>query len=567
MARLGTVATVDRSSRRRALSAAPRRARVLPQFRRDTGRYARFAFVPGTRPPDGDTMPNFLTGGAAGYMSIVGWNPTLSRNPDEVAAAREGIYSYQEMGKNPYVKSQTHRVKAEILAKKHDVQAASDDPRDVEIADFVRFALNPNCGDFAAALFEMLECFDVGYSLTVPIWKRVDTGPWAGKWIIGEYRTKNSRDWRIIVDAYSQVLGYQEAWNLAGPIYLPQTAIRLSWDVKHGNPYGTAAYQCIRAAYEFLKYVVKQRVKYIEHYSKPARIGKAGSNDVAARQKFFEALKKWGDEFVMVTPDKGWDVDIVQAVSDEGVFQSTCEYFAREISIGLVGAHLHMMEGGSQGSRAAAETHADEASTPAMMGRQLLQREVNRQIVKQLVDWNYAGVTEYPEWVEAQDDTMSYQEIAALKMLMENVNQAVKMGLDVGQKWFRETFKIPAPAEDDILISSSSEGSGTGFASAGPLDSIDDGQDEGDQPIDEKTAKQQDEELTAYLATASPRVRRAVARMRNDTRRAEAMTQAQWDRAVLAFLGEMGGLAKKKASVRLPAGTRSSSRTSGRSGG
>lgn len=552
------------------------RARVLPRFpRRSSPRFLQ-AVPPSGRPSTSDTMLNPLVGGRTGFIGKYGWDPSLSENPDEVLQARRDLgappYPYQEMLKNPYVRAALQRLKGEILGARYDIQAASDDPIDVEIADFVRWNLDPAKEEILLAIWQMLECINDGYSITAKVWDTVAEGDWAGHWYIREFRTKNPKDWRILCDQYRNVLGFQEAADRRGPIYPPHYAVLLSWDARYGNPYGNAALQCVRAAYEALVYVTKQRLKYLEHFAKPARIGKAGSNDEKQRELFFQALKKWGDEFVLVTPDKDWDVDLVQAVSDAGAFQQTAEYFAREIAIGILGAHLQMMEGGQQGSRAAAETHASEASTPATLAGMLLRAELGRQVIKELVDWNYSGVTKYPKMVKVLDDTLDYPTLLALRQYMEILQMAMRSGIDIGADWFRDIFNIPVPEEEEELVypaeaqtpgpGGPSTGGGDPFAGDGGdgTEEEDDGEpaDEDQVEDDEKDGDAMKKATMSDKPNRSPRIpsrtpakaARAMRRMVADMDRADRVGLDEYEKAARSLFQEINQEMKKKARPR-----------------
>lgn len=415
-----------------------------------------FPVVAGARPATGDRMSNFLVAdNRFGSGSLQSWDPNQSENPDEVMRSRYGnVFTYQEMAKNPHVKAATQAVKGEVLKARYDVVAADEDPRNVEIADWVRWCLDPQRRDFILDLWEMLECFEVGYSLTAKIWDEAPAGRWAGKWYIREFRTKNPIDWKIIVDEFRNVLGYREAWLTDGPLIPPHLVVLLTWDPKHGNPYGTAGFQAVRADYEAIVFLTKKRLIWMETFAQPVRKGKVpAGTDKDKRQEFLTALQRWRDNFVMVH-DSTYEVDVIDAITGSGdAYQSALDHHARNVAIGLRGAHLQTMEGGSQGSRAAAETHREEASTPAALAWMMLESQTARQIIKELVDWNYAGVTDYPRLVKVQEEEeVSETQARANHQQLETAMLAAEAGAEIPVRWITETLKYPSPEAGEPTI-------------------------------------------------------------------------------------------------------------------
>lgn len=514
----------------------------------------------------GDKMPNPLTGGRAGWNSIIGWDPWLSDNPDEVAKARGGIYSYQEMDKNPHVSAATTRLIGEALGQSWDIIAASDDPKDVEIADFVRWVLDPKGFDFIRVLWQCMDCIKVGYSITEKVWGAVPDGPWAGKWTIRDFKSKDPNDYRILVDAFRNVVGIAPRWTGSGGLmYPPDMVVLFSWMPRYNNPYGEAQYKKALARYEFLVYTDKQLIKYVEQYGNPTKIGKVANS--ANKPAMLTALETVGDR-TAIAIDADESIEFAKPAAGGDDLLAIKQQWAQEIAIAILGSHLMIMEGGTQGSRAASETHAESASIPVNLIWILIGANIGKQVIEPLVRMNFGNVEKFPRIERVFDKEMEYTTLLAMRQFMEIILLAMKSGITVGQDWFRDLFGIPVPIEGEETLTAPAEPA-PAFPGGSPFGGGDE-EEEGDEDVDpedvedpaakkkatpkeraEMAARQLEDSLGIKPAINPPgAVGAAARRVVKVTAEAEVASHAAFKRTINAFRSKVLADLKKKRAPR-----------------
>lgn len=403
-------------------------------------------------PVEGESMFQPLVGSATGYLSYgAAWDPNLTENPDEVMLSRYGAYTYQEMVKNPHVSAAVTRALGEALTEKYDVQAYSEEDEDVEVAEFLRYVIDPDSPWFITKLWQMCDSFSLGHSITEKIWGVLTSGPFQGHWSIVDFKTKDPKQYRVLLDQFRNVIGYRDRWASADtPFYPKWVAILMTWMERYGNKFGTAQLQAARAPYEFLIFITKSRMKYLETFGKPSRAGKYTGKSETIRQAYFDALKKWGDEFCMVHgPD--FEFDIVQAVSDAGSHDSASTWAANEVAIAILGA----ADTGKQilSGKPSTDAAAKRASLLSDLVWNMVITTLNDQVVKELVYYNYPlayARGALPRILRLHDESMTYEEANALAVQKGIWADACeKRGIKISKADWQEKFAIPACKEGE----------------------------------------------------------------------------------------------------------------------
>jgi phage gp29-like protein len=79
-----------------------------------------------------------------------------SYSPDDLIS-QKGLAIYDEMQKDAQVRSCLNTKKFAVLSQGWDVQPASDDPQDMEVARFIKFCLEDMRGSVQDMLFKVLD--------------------------------------------------------------------------------------------------------------------------------------------------------------------------------------------------------------------------------------------------------------------------------------------------------------------------------------------------------------------------------------------------------------------------
>ena len=167
-------------------------------------------------------------------------------NPDALAKRKGGLKVYDSMRIDDMVKASLTLKKQATLAPGWEIEAASEDKADVEVAEFVKFVFEDMDGTINNALKQILTALDYGYSITEEVWKVIEQGPYKGKVGIRALKAKKPHYYRFDLDKYSNIkpkgliqdLGF--GTGLGGTKLPINKFIIYSYQKEFGNWYGSS---------------------------------------------------------------------------------------------------------------------------------------------------------------------------------------------------------------------------------------------------------------------------------------------------------------------------------------
>lgn len=400
------------------------------------------------RPPAGATSE--IAPDSTGRLFFSNYDE--NENPDELIKSKgEGLKLYQRMDSDPRVWGATIRLKAKILGPDIEVNPASEDERDQEIAEFVRLNIESTDREFKLIAWDLLDFLSIGFSLGELL---LDTD--GANWFLKDIKVKDPEAFSLQQDKFKNVTGIKERgmWTTDGRVFDPAKFVRISWMPRYNCPYGRAQYRAAWYYHNALKKLWKFRLMHTERFGTgwiegeyPLEAGKT------ERDTFKNALKAMMSSSIL-TRRPGYTVTMHPGVDDGGAFSSTMHDLERNISIAVMASHLQMEEGrsGSLGSGNATSEHSKGEDLIVDLGQQALMCGLQDQFVMPLVDWNFGRQERYPFLAWKTEEIKSYEEIAADRLRMEMLKEANELGLDVAKQTVREEFDIPSPEPEQELI-------------------------------------------------------------------------------------------------------------------
>lgn len=373
--------------------------------------------------------------------SISGFN-FENYNPDDLARSKGGLKIYRQMVADPHVKAALQQKKTALLAVPWDIAPGGADESDLQVADFVRWNLMEYLEDsFSTDLMEFLFALDDGFSIAEKIWAMVPDGPWAGKWAYKKFKPKDPSNYRFALDAFGNILPnglINDAGSSKSNKSLPVDKFFIySYNRRYGNPYGQSD---LRAAYRafWIKDVAwKLRSIYMERYSGNFLKGTYKAGDKKGQAKLIEIFQSWSQETGIALPS-GIDVEVLQlATSGESEYKRAIADASKEIIIGILGATLTVDEGQKTGARALGDVHKQVADLFVLSMDIALSSEINKQIIRPLVDFNFSGIANYPKFTFEARTKITTQDIKVLK----------DAGIAVPDDWVYRKFRIPKPTQ------------------------------------------------------------------------------------------------------------------------
>lgn len=314
------------------------------------------------------------------------------------------------------------------------VEAASDEPKDVKLADEVRAMVK--MAGFRGLLKDLLDGLGKGYSVCEIIWQR------GAKWLPTRYEWRDPRFFTFDRESRQQIRLLDEQ-NLADGIELaPYKFIVHLPHLKTGIPIRGGLARVAALSWMCKNYTIKDWLAYAEVFGMPLRTGKyqpgASQEDISILKA---AVASLGSDAAAVFPD-GMKVEFIESSKGTGgheLFNKLADYLDAQVSRGILGqtATTQGTPGKLGGDDAQAEVREDIRDDDAVQ----LAETINRDLVRPFIDLNFGPQENYPELilraVEAED----------LTLLVTALEKLVPLGLKVEQSVVRDKLGLPDPAD------------------------------------------------------------------------------------------------------------------------
>jgi SPP1 gp7 family putative phage head morphogenesis protein len=396
--------------------------------------------------------PNNPVGSWHGTNNRLGW--MRSYNPDDLVKSKsKGIQIYQEMTREPIVKAALQQKTTALLSVPWGVKPASTDAGDVERAKFVLWNLKNLAGGFARDVWEMCDALVVGHSIQEKVLELVEGGDWDGMIRIRSLKSKDPYYFGFAFDEFMNLLPNGVIMTTAanGESNVSLSAEKFfvfSYMKKYENLYGQSDLRAAYRAFWIKDTAWKLRSVYMERFSGNNLKGKYPRNKDAEanKNKLLEIFKSWQNETGVAIPED-LEIEVMQvATSSDSEYARAMADCNVDMAVSILGETLTLNEGRKTGARNMGEIHKEVVDLFVLFLDMILTADINEQIVRPLIDLNYSGVTEYPEfyWYPRED----YDPVAfgtAIKSWKE-------AGAKISKAWFYERTRMPLPTgKDDEL--------------------------------------------------------------------------------------------------------------------
>ncbi|PZM64846.1 phage portal protein family protein [Paenibacillus dendritiformis] len=351
---------------------------------------------------------------------------------------------FEEMKTDAHVWAELTKRKSGVMSKDWDVLPASDDPRDQEIAEFVKGVLERL--NFDQDMRQMLDAVFAGRNIHELIWEER-----GGRWVIANMKDRPIEYFTFDIDGqlrFLRTLGDIEGEPVPPGKFL--TVVHESGD--DHNPYGVSLATKCFWAWQFKKHGFKFWAIFMEKYGMPTAVGKyQPGTSVADQDKLLDALVSLVQDAAVAIPSNS-SVDFIEAGDAKGdAHESFLRFCNAEISKAILGQTL-TSELPSGGSFAASQTHADVKDEIVDSDAKMLMSAINTDLIPPLVLFNFGEVEELPFFsINIENEDLN-------KDRLDRDEKIVGLGIPLSVDYFYDTYNLPRPGKGDMLAKRISRG-------------------------------------------------------------------------------------------------------------
>ncbi|WP_264047507.1 DUF935 domain-containing protein [Methylobacterium flocculans] len=322
--------------------------------------------------------------------------------------------------------------KRSVAQLKIQVDAASDDPVDVEKADMIRtWLLRDELHD---ELFDILDAIGKGVSYTEIIW---DTS--MGQWEPTRLEWRDPRWFTFdLVDGRTPLLRTE-----TGDVPLPASKfIHTRIAAKSGLPIRSGIARLACWSWMFKSFTLRDWAIFTQTYGQPIRVGKYESNATGPEKDIlFDAVANIAGDCAAIIP-QSMTIEFVElkaAASNADIYKARADWLDQQISKGVLGqtATTDAIAGG----HAVGQEHRQVQEDIERADAKALSATLNRDLVWPWIDLAYgAGTTKaYPRIRIGREDRKD------LKTTIDGLKELVPMGLRVQVSDVADMMGFPDP--------------------------------------------------------------------------------------------------------------------------
>lgn len=318
------------------------------------------------------------------------------------------------------------------------VEAASDTPLDVAMADIVRDWIGRD--ELSDEMFDILDCVGKGFSFTEIIW---DTSE--GQWQPARLEYRDPRWFRF------------DRRDLTSPLRLGDSGEELPLEpgkyiysrirAKSGVPLRSGLARLALWGWMFKAFTVRDWSIFVQTYGQPLRLGKwaPGATD-ADKDTLFRAVANIAGDCGAVIPDT-MSIEFIQsgAVSANGeLYERRADWIDRQMSKAVLGqtATTDAIAGG----HAVGQEHRQVQGDIEKADARAIAAILNRDLIQPWMQLEFGPQARYPRLRIARSKK---EDIGGLS---DALGKLVPLGLRVEQSVIRDRLGLPDPAENAEIL-------------------------------------------------------------------------------------------------------------------
>lgn len=326
------------------------------------------------------------------------------------------------------------------------IEAASDAPADVQLADAVRALVRrPAFGDL---LGDLTDALGKGYAVCEILWER--GARWEPRAQIIDGRALGAYEWRdprwFQVDRTDGRTLRLRDGTLAGTPLPPYKYVIHTPRLKAGLPLRGGLARLAAFSFMVKNWTLKDWLSFADTYGMPVRLGRyepgTPEGDI---DKLLDALANLGSDAAAAI-SKHMEIDLLAATAGAGggpLFEGLAKWSDAQVSKGVLGQTMTTDDGASLSQ---AQVHDGVRRDLLKYDARQLAGTLARDLVEPYIALNFGPQAEYPRL------TLPVPEPEDVKALTDALAALVPLGLRVEQSVIRDKLRLSDPAEGAELL-------------------------------------------------------------------------------------------------------------------
>ncbi|MPW30469.1 DUF935 family protein [Agarivorans sp. B2Z047] len=319
-----------------------------------------------------------------------------------------------------------------------EVHAASDDARDVELADEIRELMkNPQIPEVS---FDLLDGLGKGLGVVQILWNTSNT-PWLPldfKWVDPRFLKPDDETLEEILLISDDNIDGEPLEPYKFMIHTPRT--------KSGKVWRNGLARLVAVMYMLKSFTLRDWWAFAEVFGIPVRVGKYGPNasedDI---QTLVSAIRTIASDAGAAIP-QSMEIELIESAKGNGgdtLFQNMAQWCDKQISKAVLGQTMTTEDGSS---RAQASVHNEVREDIIEWDARQLAATYNEYLVKPYILLNYGEQDKYPS-VE-----IKLPKPEDLKAFVDAIKEMVDRGLQVRSQDVLAKFGLAQAEEGDDLL-------------------------------------------------------------------------------------------------------------------
>ena len=309
------------------------------------------------------------------------------------------------------------------------VEAVSDKPADVELADMVRDWVARD--ELAEELFDILDAIGKGVSFTEIVW---DTS--SGQFWPARLEWRDPRWFRYDRDGVTPLMRDAQGDQPLAPFKFVTAVMR----AKSGLPIRSGLARSVAWAWMFKAFTTRDWAIFTQTFGQPIRVGKYHPGATAEEKStLFRAVANIAGDCAAIIPE-GMLIEFVEAkgtASSTDLYERRANWLDQQVSKAVLGqtATTDAIAGGHAVGREHRQVQADIERADA----KALSAILNRDLIRPWIDLERGPQETYPRLIIARP------EVRDVKGIVESVRALVPMGLRVEGSVMADLLGLPDP--------------------------------------------------------------------------------------------------------------------------